>query len=135
VIEMKRPVFIRALGIFFLFGFCMSFISAVSLIFPGSFLEPMWKLNPRGHESFQRIGGYAILILFPVSLACLFAGIGILRQRRWGYWLGIALLLTNLAGDVINVALGIEKRAIVGIPIALILVLVLLRQNVRKFFA
>ena len=134
VSQRKRPIFITALGVFFIFGFLMSLIAAISLIFPGNFLESMWGLNPRAHESFRRIGIFAILLLLPVSAACLIAGIGFLRLRRWGYWLGIALLVVNLAGDIINVIVGIEKRAIIGIPIALVLILALLRNNVRKFF-
>ena len=134
VSQRKRPIFITALAVFFIFGFLMSFIAAISLFFPSSLLEPMWRLNPRAHESFGRIGILAILVLLPVSAACLIAGIGFLRLRRWGYWLGIALLAVNLAGDVVNVILGIEKRAIIGVPIAFVLIFALLRNNVRRFF-
>jgi len=112
----------------------MALIAAISLIFPESFLEPMWHLNPRAQESFSHLGGFAILLLLPVSVACLFAGIGLLCLRRWAYWLGIALLVVNLSGDAINVVLGIEKRALVGIPIALTLILVLLSKRVRNLF-
>lgn len=41
-----RPRGVTALSLFFFFGAAMSFIACVSLLFPGSLLEPMWRLNP-----------------------------------------------------------------------------------------
>lgn len=48
----------------------MSFISAVSLLFPGSFLEPMWRLNPRAHEAFAGMGVWAVVLMCAVCASC-----------------------------------------------------------------
>ena len=129
-----RPAGITALSIFFLFGTTASFISFVSLLFPGSFLEPMWRLNPRAREGFASIGVWAIVLMCAVSVACASAAVGLWRGARWGYWLAVALLAINLLGDIVNVALGIEPGAVVGVPIALGILAYMMTKRVRRFF-
>src|SRR4051812_38814649 len=130
-----RPVGITALSIFFLFGALMSFISFVSLVFPGSFLEPMWRLNPRAREGFHSLGAWAVALMFTVSVACASAAVGLWRKARWGYRLALIILAINLLGDVANVVLGTEPRAAIGIPIVIAIFAFLLSRRVRGFFA
>lgn len=129
-----RPIGITALSVFFLFGAAASFLSFVSLLFPGSFLEPMWRLNPRAREGFAGIGAWAVVLMCVVSVACGLASIGLWRGTRWGYWMAVALLCVNLLGDITNVLLGIEPRAVVGIPIVLAILIFLMSRRVRRFF-
>jgi ABC-type branched-subunit amino acid transport system permease subunit len=129
-----RPLGITALGAFFVFGTLASGLSAVSLLFPDGPLEPMWRLNPRAHEAFSHMGLWAPLLLGAVCLACAAAAFGFFTGRRWGYWLGVALLLLNLTGDLINTVLSIEPRAVVGVPIVALILWYLSRQRVRAFF-
>ena len=105
----------------------------MSLLFPGSFLEPMWRLNPRAHEAFQGMNG-AVLLLGVVCVACASAAIGLWRGRRWGYLVALSLLIFNLIGDTANFLLGIEPRAIIGLPIVALLLFYLSRKSVRNFF-
>jgi hypothetical protein len=129
-----RPAGITALSAFFVFGALASGLSAVSLLSPGGPLEPMWRLNPRAHEAFAHMGTWAPLLLGAVCLACAASAWGFFHGRRWGYWLGVALLLINLTGDLINAALGIEPRTVVGIPIVALLLWYLSSSKVRAFF-
>jgi hypothetical protein len=130
-----RPAGITALSVFFWFGASMSFLSFIALLFPGSFLEPMWRLNPRAREGFNSIGMWAIVLMCAVCLACASAAVGLWRGARWGYRLALIILAINLVGDVANVTLGTEPRAIVGIPIVLAIFAFLLSGRVRRFFA
>ncbi len=41
----SRPPGITALSFFFLFGTVMSGLASLTLLFPGSVLEPLWRLN------------------------------------------------------------------------------------------
>ena len=123
----SRPLGITALVILFAIGACASFVSAVALTFPGSFLEPIWRLNPNARAGFTRIGSAAIVLMAAVCIACVFAAVGLCRGRRWGYWLAVVMLVVNLGGDIINVITGTEPRAIIGIPIAGAILLYLLR--------
>ena len=86
----------------------------------------MWHLNPGAQENFSSLGLSAVLLLTIVSLFCATAAIGLRRGSRWGHWLSIGLIATNLIGDITNVLLGTEPRAIVGIPIAGAILLYLL---------
>jgi len=73
-----------AMSIFFWAGAVISLIAALSLLFPGSVLEPMWKLNPRAREGFAEIGGWAILLMGAVSIACAMAAAGLLARFALG---------------------------------------------------
>jgi hypothetical protein len=130
-----RPAGVTALGALFGFGTLASGLSAISLLFPGGLLEPMWRLNPRAREAFAGMGAWAPLLLGAVCLACAASAYGFCHGRRWGYRLGIALLLINLTGDLVNAALGIEPRAVIGLPIVALLLWYLSSSKVRAFFS
>ena len=130
-----RPLGVTALACLFAFGTLASGLSLVSLLTPGGPLEPMWRLNPRAHEAFSRMGIWALLLLGPVCLACAASAYGFFTGRRWGYRLGVTLLLVNLTGDLINTALGIEPRAVVGVPIVVLLLWYLSSRKVKAFFS
>lgn len=129
-----RPIGITVLSMFFLFGAAASFVSSVSLFFPGSFLESLWRLNPRARAGFTDMGGWAIILMGTVCLACAAAAVGLWRGARWGYWLAVALLAINLLSDIVNVLLGTEPRAAVGIPIVVAIFAFLMTGQVRRFF-
>src|SRR5258707_4745483 len=112
-----RPVGITALSIFFWAGAFISFIAAISLLTPASFLEPLWRLNPRAREGFAEIGAWAILLMGAVAVACAMAAAGLWRGSRCGYWLSLILLSVNLICDIAHVFLGTEPKATVGISL------------------
>lgn len=123
------------MAVFFGLGALVSAVACASLLFPGGPLEPMWRLNPRAREAFAGMGGWAPLLLLAVSAACALTAAGLWRGRRWGYRLAVGMLLVNLGGDVVNVLLGTEPRAVVGIPIVAALLALLARPRVRGSFS
>ena len=130
-----RPGGVTALGIFFAAGTAISLVSIAALLFPGRVLEPMWRLNPRARAAFVSMGPWAPVLLAFVSVACAAAARGLWSGRRWGHRLAITLITINLIGDAANVISGTEPRALIGIPIAGLLLLFLLTRRVRTFFA
>lgn len=116
-------------------GAVLAGVAAVSLACPGSPLEPIWRLNPRGQQGLARMHGWAVPLLAGVSVACGVTGIGLWRRRRWGYAIAVAGLSLHLVGDVFSVVSGTEPRAIVGIPIVAALLVYLSRPRVRSAFA
>jgi len=94
----------------------------------------MWRLNPRAHAAFSRIGIWAPLLLGIVCAACTASAHGFFTGKRWGYRFGIGLLLVNLVGDLVNAALGIEPRAWVGLPIVALILWYLSSPRIRRFF-
>lgn len=130
-----RPIGISALSVLFLFGAVAGFVPSALLLFPGSFLEPGWRLNPQAREDFAGIGAWAILLMSIVCLVCALAAAGLWRSVRWGYWLAILLLAHNLAGDILNVVLGTRPAAIIGVPVAIAIFVFPRSNRVRRFFA
>jgi hypothetical protein len=129
-----RPAGITALACLFAVGVLASGLSAISLLSPGGVLEPIWKLNPRARVSFSRMGVWAPLLLAVVCVACAACAYGFFAGKRWAYPLGVVGLLINLAGDVVNAALGIEPRAAVGVPVVALILWYLSSRQVREFF-
>jgi hypothetical protein len=130
-----RPIGVTALTIFFLVGTFLSFLAGLSLLVPSAFFNAMWRLNPRGHEGLLRLGLWGLLLLFSVSACCGIAAVGLWKRARWGHVLAIILIGVNLLSACINTVLGKEPRAIVGMPIALLIILYLLTKRVREYFA
>ena len=129
-----RPFGVTALAYFFIFGTLASGLSFASLVTPGGQLEPIWRLNPRAHEAFFGMGILAPLLMATVCVACAASAYGFLRGRPWGYRLGITLLLVNLTGELVNAVLGVEPRAIYGLPVVALLIWYLTTLRVRAYF-
>ena len=129
-----RPLVVTFLIILFAIGTIASLFAVITLMFPGSFLDVAWRVNPHAHEGFTRIGRWSVVLMSAVFVACLLTAIGLWRRLEWAYWLALVMLIVNLIGDAINVIAGTDRRAIVGIPIALILLLYLKRRNAREYF-
>jgi len=125
---------VTALAVFFAAGCLIAIVAAASLLSPGGFLEPMWRLNPRARLAFSGLGIAAPALLVLVAAACGIACVGILRRRMWGHRAAVGLISLNLVGDTVNAALGIEPRAAVGIPVAGALLVYLLSRRVRGYF-
>jgi len=133
--SLKRPLGISTLSIFFLAGALISFTASTSLLFPNSFTEPMWRINPRAHKHLSELGPWAAVLLMAVSMSCALAAVGLWRRARWGHKIAVALIAINLAGEVANTIMGTEPRAIVGVPIALAILIYLLSKKVRGSFS
>lgn len=80
------------------------------------------------------MGSLSIFLLVTVSISCAFAAV-FWNGRVWGYRLGVALLTANLLGDITNVALGIEPRALFGVPIVLAILVYLGSARTRSYFS
>lgn len=129
-----RPLGVTALSIFFLAATLITIVAAISLLFPNGFLEPIWRLNPRGRAGLGAIGVWAVLLFVVLGSACGVAAIGLWRGARCGYVVAIIVLSINLLGDLVNVISGIERRAAIGIPIVILILAYLTSQRVRHFF-
>jgi hypothetical protein len=130
----RIPGGIKALSIFFFVASGIAFTALVSLLFPGGYLDPIWQINPRGHDVFITLGNWSFLLLGVLYAACLSAGIGLWQGRRWGYILAASVLTVNLIGDLVNAILGTEPRALAGVPIVAAILVYLMTRRVRTVF-
>lgn len=102
---------------FFAFGATMCGLTIALLLFPGSVFDSLWRLNPEAHSAFQSFGGWAILLMLGVGLGCALAAIGLWNGARWGVRLAVLILSVNILGDLINVLLRHDYRALIGLPV------------------
>ena len=121
----NRPPGINALGLFFLFGAAMSGLAAVMLMFPGTVLEPLWRLNPRAHEGFAAMGLWAVFLMLVVSGACATAVLGLRRCN----WMALAILSINIGGDATHAMITHDWRVLIGLPIGGAMVVYLLTKR------
>ena len=70
-----------------------------------------------------------MVLMGGVCLACFAAAVGLWRLRRWGYWTAIAILGINLLGDATNALVTGDWRALIGVPIASVMILYLSRKR------
>lgn len=76
-----------------------------------------------------QLGSWGVPLMATVSLACIAAAVGLWKGHPAGYRLAVALLLTNLAGDLANATVRGDPRTLVGIPIVGVLLWYLLRRR------
>jgi hypothetical protein len=119
----------RWLASFFAFGVSMCVLTIALLLFPGTALDELWRLNPDAHAAFQSIGTRSIAILLPVGMACFLAAIGLWRGARWGTQVAIIVLIVNMIGDLSNALLNFDYRTLIGLPIAAAMIVYLARSE------
>ena len=123
-----RPFGLTALSGFFVFGAAMSGLTCFLLLFPGSRLDSVWRLNPEAREAFQSMGMWAVALMAIVCAACALAARGLWIRAPWGRWLAVGILTVNLIGDTANAFLRGDLRTLIGLPIAGALIVYLLRR-------
>jgi hypothetical protein len=108
---------IKFFAAFFAFGAAMCTLTIVLLLFPGTALDPLWRLNPDARIGFQSIGEMAILLMLVVGTGCAFAAVGLWQSSRWGLRLALIILSLNIICDLINAVMRHDYRALIGLPI------------------
>jgi len=131
---MKRPIGVTLLSAFFAAGALTCLVSSATLLFPGGWLEPIWRLDPEKRAAFVRLGQWAIVLLAAVGTACTLSSVGLWRGARWGFRLALAMLIVNGVSDAVGGVLH-NPRMLIGVPIASALVAYLLSRRARPFFA
>jgi hypothetical protein len=129
---MRQPLGIKLLAAFFLFGASMCALTIVLLVFPGTRLDSLWRLNPEAQATFRSMGRISILLMAVVGSACALAATGLIRRTNWGRALAIAILAINLAGDLANVFVRQDSRTLIGLPIAAALIMYLVKGKRAK---
>src|ERR1700690_2941812 len=133
-IQPARPRGFVAIGIFFIFGTIMSAYAATTLLWPGTFLDALWALNPHGHAElvpFSKVAAPAFMIL---SAALAATAVGWFRRRYWGWLCGISIIAINATGDLVNLARGEISKGSTGAVIAALLLIYMNRPKVRNYF-
>jgi hypothetical protein len=110
----------------------MCLLTIALLVFPGTTLDWLWNLNPHARIAFQSLGSWSILLMSGVGTACALAATGLWRGTLWGVRLGLAILIVNVIGDLVNVITRQDYRSLVGLPIAGAMIFYLARSAASR---
>ncbi len=111
----------------------MATYAAVTLLKPGAFLDRAWELNRTGHAGLSSMGRAVGAPFLVLATALFLTGIGWLRRKHWGWFLGTGIIASNLIADVIHLLLG-DWKSLAGVLIAGVLLLFMTRNRMRNYF-
>ena len=132
--DLRLPAGFVAIGIFFYFGSAMAAYAAVTLFFPGTLLDRLWIFNRPGHIALAALGRVMAVPFSVLSGALFLSAWGWFHRQYWGWLLGVSLIATNLAADFTHALLGDWLRSGVGIIVAGLLLLYMIRPAIRTYF-
>jgi uncharacterized membrane protein (DUF2068 family) len=112
----------------------MACYAAITLAWPGTFLDRAWALNPAAHQQLATLGRVLALPFLFLALALFVAGLGWFRRKRWGWLLAVIIISINLLGDLFNALRGEWVKGAVGVLIAGLLLTYMTREQVRGYF-
>jgi len=130
----RHPRGFTAFGVFLLWGAAMATLAGSTLVGKGTTLDHIWSLNPRAYNQLAPLRARAGIPLLLVAVALTSAGVGWFNRRRWAWSLAVAILVTQIAGDLVNLYLGSVIEGAIGIAAAGALLFYLLRPPVRAAF-
>ena len=130
-----RPLGFAAIGVFLFFGGLMAGLAATTLLLPGTSLDRAWTLNPTAYKQLSPLGGKVGILFLLLSVALVVSGIGWFRRRLWAWRLGVAIIGTQVLGDLVNLVRGDWLRGATGVIIAGALLLYLLRPRMKAAFS
>jgi hypothetical protein len=122
------------MGIFLFFGAAMAALAGTTLIWRGTVLDRAWDLNPEAYRQLAPMGRGVGALFLLLSAALAVAGSGWFRRRHWGYWLAVIIIMTQVAGNLVNTLRGDTLRGWAGFLLAGALLLYLLRAKMRNVF-
>jgi hypothetical protein len=123
-----------AVGAFLFFGAIMASLAGATLTWPGTSFDRIWVLNPTAHKQLASLGRPTGILFLLLSAALTVTGTGWFKRRIWGWRLAVAIIASQVLGDVANCVRGDWLRAVIGVMIASALLLSLLQPRVRAIF-
>ena len=125
---------LKAFGIFLYFGAVMASLAGITLVWRGTTLNTIWKLNPRAYSELAPLGKPIGLLFLSLAAPLAIAGTGWLKRRRWGWQLAVVIIGTQVLGDITNIFYGHIIQGLVGVAIAGALLFYMTRPLIRARF-
>lgn len=132
----NRPIGITLIAIISFLAGITALVVGISVVIPGTPLDTLWTLNSSFPADFQlTLAGkvFGIIILF-FSPLIMYIGLGLLKGRKWAWWMAVIIFAANGIGDAARIALGGVVEGIFGILIVLGFIYYLTQPEVRAFF-
>jgi hypothetical protein len=125
------PLGVRLISLFFAFGASMSGLTAFLLLFPGSHLDVLWRLNPRARADLTSMGPLGVYAMGMVCVSCVISARELWRGTRLGLNIALAMLILNVGADLVNAFALHDWRTLIGVPIGGAMILYLMSQRHR----
>jgi hypothetical protein len=130
-----RPKPVVVVSIFLFAAAAISILVGTALLLRGPLLERFSQLNEPGMAVFQRLDGWAVVLMFALGAGTCWAAVGLLRRRKWAWWFAVVLFTMNACGDLASFFVTRDAvRSISGVLISAAFLLVLSRRDVQLFF-
>ena len=130
----RLPMAMTAIGVFLVFGACMSGLAGATLVWQGTTLDKVWHLNPTAYRKLVPLGRNVGALFLLLSATMFVASVAWFKRRLWGWGLAVGIISTQIAADVANLVRGDYLRGGTGLTIAGALLYYLLRPKVRNTF-
>lgn len=130
----RLPMSMTAVGVFLVFGACMSGLAGTTLVWQGTTLDKVWGLNPTAYRRLAPLGTNVGPLFLLLSATMFIASVGWFKRRRWGWGLALGIISTQITADTVNLVRGDYLRGGTGLTIAGALLYYLLHPKVRNTF-
>ncbi|MGB2676140.1 MAG: hypothetical protein WAN12_03555 [Candidatus Acidiferrum sp.] len=135
LIEKRDSSFgLTAMGIFLVFAAAMAALARATLLWRGTFLDPIWTLNRAAYRQLEPLGGKVGFLFLLLSITLGVAANGWFRRRVWGWRLAVFLIGTQIAGDLVSILMGEFARGSAGVALAGLFMFYVLRPQGRDAF-
>lgn len=129
----KTPIVTRVTSVIAFAATPIALVGGLSLLWPGTIFDMLWKLNPTAQTEFMVGGRLAGLMLLCLGIMSSLAGVGLLKGKTWAWWLTLLGLVAVGAVNLIRLLAG-DPGELFGTPFTLGLLWFHVQPNVRKFF-
>jgi hypothetical protein len=126
---------IIAVGIFLFFGAIMASLAGTTLVWRGTILDRMWAINAPAYRRLAPFGKTVGIPFLLLGATLVVAATGWFGHRLWRWRLAVAIIATEVLGNIVNAFMGDVLRSGVGFVISGALLVYLLRPEVRAVFA
>jgi hypothetical protein len=103
----------------------------LALLLPGTVMETVWRAYPARRALLMPYREWLGPVFLGLAAVMAAASIGCFRQRRWGWWLAVAIFAVNGLGDAGQLLLGHFVEGGIGVAVAGLILFYLMRRKVR----
>jgi hypothetical protein len=131
------PAPVRTVAIVLFLATMMAFLTGSSLLFPNLGWHRLWELNRPAYAflSQNRLQSIAGALLLALGIVTATAGAGLLRGKRWAWWIAVGVFAINGLGDLLTL---VVRRDMVkggsGVLIASLFLFQLMRSGTKRYF-
>lgn len=129
----KPPIVTRFTSVILFGSTIIALVGGLSLLWPGTIFDMLWKLNPAAQTFFVRGGRLFGLLFLCLGIMSSFAGVGLLKGKSWAWWLTLLGLVVVGTVNLLRFLTG-DPGELFGTPFTLGLLWLHVQPSVRKFF-